>query len=147
MATKQYSRQSFTKTVNGQEHTIRCYTTQTRNGWCQHAQMWYGEKLFEGRASYVNRSWESFEYKTAISNLIGKLPKADREAYHKAFIEEHGKQVAEECDKEVAHFKALHDSLSDNAKEFFAEHTPLIETEAQMKAVEGCMILASVLGM
>lgn len=144
---KEYSRQSFTKTVNGQERTIRCYTTKTRNGWCQHTIMWYGEKLFEGRASYVNRPWESFEYETALTNLINKLPKADRDAYMKAFVEDYGKQVHDESKKQVERFKKLHDSLSDSAKEFFAEHTPTIETEQQAETVMGLMALASVMGM
>jgi len=143
---KEYNVTRYTRTIDGVEKTIRCYTTKTRDGWCQHAGMWYGEKYFTGRSSYINRPWERFEYDTAISNMIGKLPKASRELYHKEFIENYGKEVHEECEKSVERFKAIHDSLSPKAKEFFKENTPLIENEEQMKAVEGAMLLASVLG-
>ena len=137
----------FTHKIGGVEYTIWCYSTNTRNGFCHHAETEYNGKELKARVSYINRTYERFEFETVIKRLIEKLPKKEQRKWTRAFVDRQAEKVSERCENQINRFKRIHDSLSPEAKKFFAENTPLIENEEQLKAVEASMVLASLLAM
>jgi len=51
-------------------------TQNTRNGFRHLVEFYRDDKLIESRSvSYLNRTWESYNYETAISNLLKKMVK------------------------------------------------------------------------
>ena len=94
MAVKQYDIRHFSATVNGQEITFRCYTTDTRSGFCHTAicTTW-GIDTTPTKQTYYNRTWERFEYETVLIKAIEKLPKDLRKAVHEQIIEGKAAQV------------------------------------------------------
>ena len=93
------------------------------------------------KVSYINRTWERFDYETALKNAIAKCPKEDREQLTAVIIERTDEKERERCDKFFNAFKSLHDSLNEENKKKIAEITPNINTEGQAKAVMGVMAL------
>lgn len=128
---KTYNRKSFTKTINGENVTIYCYTTNTRCGFCHHAEMWRGMELLKARVSYWNRTWESFEYETCISRLIDKLPKKQQAAYIATFITQTSDEEHKKAEAFVSAFKTEYDKLPDTTKEALKGTTLHSEDEAK----------------
>jgi len=54
---RKYDYQDFNFLVNGKEINVRCYTTDTRTGFCHHAIC--GDE--HTRVFYYNGTWERFE--------------------------------------------------------------------------------------
>lgn len=146
MAVKQYDIRHFSATVNGQEITFRCYTTDTRSGFCHTAicTTW-GIDTTPTKQTYYNRTWERFEYETVLIKAIEKLPKDLRKAVHEQIIEGKAAQVEEECNKQLEAFERLHSSLSDENKERLANSGIEIHSEGDAKAVMGLMALMSLM--
>lgn len=79
MATKIYNRKTFEFTVNGEKIYFYCNTTYTKNGFCHHVYtVGCGKENEHSRLSYLNRTWESFEYETALLHAVDKFPKSMR---------------------------------------------------------------------
>lgn len=79
MATKIYNRKTFVFTVNGEKIFFYCNTTYTKNGFCHHVYtVGCGKEDEHSRLSYLNRTWESFEYETALLHAVDKFPKSMR---------------------------------------------------------------------
>lgn len=146
MAVKQYDIRHFSATVNGQEITFRCYTTDTRSGFCHTAicTTW-GIDTTPTKVSYYNRTWERFEYETALKKAIEKLPKELRQPVYDQIIDGKAAQVEEECNKQLEAFERLHSSLSDENKERLANSGIEIHSEGDAKAVMGLMALMSLM--
>lgn len=142
MSTKPYNYTRFTHEINGVERTIKCWTTDTRNGFCHHAEIYYGGEVYKARISYLNRTYECFRFETCIERLIDKLPKADRAEYRKWFIDYEEAKAKGEADDFLKEFQEVHTSLSQESKDFFAEHTPMINSQEQAHAVLGAMKMA-----
>lgn len=87
MATKEYSKEIF-NFINSQgvDDSICCYTTETRNGFCHHAQSFINGELKKTRVSYYNRTWERFKYETVIKRHIEKYPSSERVDIHAQLI-------------------------------------------------------------
>ena len=140
---KTYDHEEFNFLIdNGKrEIVIRCNTTDTRNGFCHHAYC-EGEHT---RLSYINRTWESFRYETCLKYAADKFSKA-----HAAEIREQIQQVAEgkrkKCEEDLARFKELHESLSDNAKGILARSGIEMRSEEDVRFVEGVMGAMKILG-
>lgn len=108
---------------------IHCYTTWTRNGFCHHAEyIRHFDVLAKKRLSYINRTWERFEYEDCINDLAKKLPRAERIAVE-AFVVKHAKEVAEECDKWLDTFKGLVGKLDDKQRDTLAKTVGHIDSE------------------
>lgn len=79
MATKIYNRKTFEFTVNGEKIYFYCNTTYTKNGFCHHVYtVGCGKENEHSRVSYLNRTWESFQYETALLHAVDKFPKSMR---------------------------------------------------------------------
>ena len=80
MATKRYNSKIFEFIVNGETIRFYCDTTYTKNGFCHHVFADGGGKDYEHtRVSYFNRTWETFEYETALKSAVAKFRKCFRE--------------------------------------------------------------------
>lgn len=141
---KMYSVKSFTHEINGESYTIDCYTTDTRDGFCHHASIYLNGREYKARVSYLNRTWESFDYETTIKRLIDKLPSKLRADFTKWFIDFEEAKCKGECDKFLDELKAAHDALTPEQKKWFADHTPMIENQAQADFVLGAMKMAPI---
>ena len=76
MATKRYNSKTFVFTVNGEEVRFYCNTMYTRMGFCHHVfAVGFGKDYEHSRVSYLNRTWESFQYETALLHAVEKFPK------------------------------------------------------------------------
>lgn len=133
----------FTKTIDGVERTIACWTSNTRDGFAHHARMSYGEKTISSKVEYLNRTWETFRYETVIDRLINRLPKDEQDKWRKVFIKGESEAEAERCDKWFNDFKDTFDGLSEESKQIVREKTPFIETKEQGDAVLAGMKMLS----
>lgn len=139
---KMYDHKDFNFLVDGREVYVRCYTTDTRNGFCHHAMLSNGEHT---RVSYINRTWESFRYETCLERMAEKFSKGAREQ-----ILEQIKDIADgkrkQCEEDLERFKKLHESLSDNAKGILARSGIEMRSEEDVQFVEGVMGAMKILG-
>ena len=140
MATKQYDIQHFTAKVNGEEITFRCYTTDTRSGFCHTAHlMGWKYDITDTKASYYNRTWERFEYESVLKRAIDKLPADLQKEVYAQIIDHKAAEEAEKAEAMVKSFEALHSSLS-------PENSGIeIHSESDMKGVMGLMALMSIM--
>lgn len=145
MATKIYNRTNFDFTVNGEKISFFCNTTNTKNGFCHHVYVIGGGKDYEyTRVSYYNRTWESFQYETALYRAIDKFPKSIREPLRleveAVALDEHKK-----AERFIKAFEANFAALSDEQKKFVRENTPEITNNSQAKTVNAAVAMMSAL--
>ena len=145
MATKIYNNKTFAFTVNGEEIRFYCDTTNTRNGFCHHVFASGGGKDYEhSRVSYYNRTWETFEYETALYRAIEKFPKSLREPLRLEVeavdLDEHKK-----AERFIKVFEANFAALSDEQKKFVYDHTPEITNKEQAKTVNAAVAMMAAL--
>lgn len=145
MATKRYNNKTFVFTVNGEEIRFYCDTTNTQNGFCHHVFALGGGKDYEHtRVSYLNRTWETFDYETALKSAVAKFRKSFREPLllelQAISLSEH-----EKAEKFLQAFTANFAALSDEQKKFVRDHTPYITNEDQVKTVNAVVsVLAAI---
>lgn len=141
--------QTFTAEVNGHEYTFNAYTTSTRNGFCHTicTFVFDGEfrNLTDTKVSYWNRTWERFEYESALSRAIEKCPKADQKELRDILIERKAQAKHEECAKFMAAFESAYNGLNAKSKETLANCVGNIETEAQAHAALGLAQVLNIL--
>ena len=135
MATKRYNTKTFDFVVNGEHIYFTCDTTNTKNGFCHHVFTSGGGKYYEhSRVSYLNRTWESFQYETALLHAVDKFPKSMRGPLRleiQAVAQNEHEKVEAFCQAFAANFAAL----STEQKKFVQEHTPFIQNMDQAKTV------------
>ena len=135
MATKRYNSKTFDFVVNGEHVCFTCDTTKTKNGFCHHVFASGGGKDYEhSRVSYYNRTWESFEYETALFHAVDKFPKSMR-APLRLEIQAVSKNEHEKAEAFCQAFAANYEALSTEQKKFVQEHTPEITNMNQAKIV------------
>ena len=135
MATKIYNRKTFEFTVNGEKIYFYCSTTYTKNGFCHHVYAVGGGKDYEhSRVSYLNRTWESFEYETALLHAVEKFPKILRVPL-RLEIQVVAKNEHEKAEAFCQAFAANFEALSTEQRKFVQEHTPFIQNMKQAKIV------------
>ena len=135
MKTKRYNSKTFVFTVNGEEVRFYCETTRTRNGFCHHVFANGGGKYYEhSRLSYLNRTWESFEYETALLHAVDKFPKSLRVPL-RLEIQAVAQNENEKAEAFFQAFAANFAALSTEQKKFVQEHTPVIQNMEQAKTV------------
>ena len=146
MAVKQYDVRYFSAKVNGEEITFRCYTTDTRCGFCHTAicTTW-GIDTTPTKASYYNRTWERFEYETVLKSAINKLPKDLRQPVYDQIIDHKAAEEEQKAEEHFQAFKKLHDSLTPENKERLANSGIEINTEQDAQSVMGLMALMKVM--
>lgn len=145
MATKIYNRTNFDFTVNGEKISFFCNTTNTKNGFCHHVYVIGGGKDYEHtRVSYYNRTWESFQYETALYRAIDKFPKSVREPLRleveAVALDEHKK-----AERFIQAFAANFAALSNEQKKFVREYTPEITNKDQAKTVNAAVSMMAAL--
>ena len=145
MATKSYNKKTFTFSVNGEEIRFYCDTTNTKNGFCHHVFADGGGKDYEHtRVSYYNRTWEAFEYETALYHAIDKFTKSLREPLRleveAVALDEHKK-----AERFIKAFAANFAALSDEQKKFVRDHTPEITNMNQAKTVNAAISMMAAL--
>lgn len=146
MAVKQYDVRYFSAKVNGKEIEFRCYTTDTRCGFCHTAHyVGWDYDLTDTKASYYNRTWERFEYESVLKKAIDKLPTEIRQQVYDQIIDGKAAEEEKKADEFVEKFQHLHDSLSDENKERLANSGIEIHSEGDAKAVMGLMALMSLM--
>lgn len=146
MAVKQYDIQHFTAKVNGEEITFRCYTTDTRSGFCHTAHlMGWSYDITDTKASYYNRTWERFEYESVLKRAIEKLPKDLQQPVYDQIIDHKAAEEEKKADEMVLAFDELHSKLSDENKALLANSGIEIHSEEDAKSVMGLMAMMSLL--
>ncbi len=146
MAVKQYDIQHFTAKVNGEEIEFRCYTTDTRCGFCHTAHlMGWKYDITDTKASYYNRTWERFEYESVLKRAIEKLPTDVRQQVYDQIIDGKAAEEEQKAEEQFEAFKSLHESLSDENKERLAKSGIEMHSEADVKGVMGLMALMSLM--
>ena len=145
MATKIYNRKTFEFTVNGEKIFFYCSTTRTKNGFCHHVYTVGGGKENEhSRVLYLNRTWESFEYETALLHAVDKFSKSMR-APLRLEIQAVAKNEHEKAEAFCAAFAANFAALSTEQKKFVQAHTPDITSMDQAKVVNSAMAMMAAL--
>ena len=141
MATRIYNRKTFVFTVNGEKIYFYCSTTYTKNGFCHHVYTVGGGKKNEhSRLSYLNRTWESFEYETALLHAVDKFPKSMR-APLRLEIQAVEKNEHEKVEAFCAAFAANFAALSTEQKKFVQEQTPVLQNMDQAKTVNAAVAM------
>lgn len=145
MSTKRYNTKTFDFVVNGEHVYFVCDTTNTKNGFCHHVFASGGGKYYEhSRVSYYNRTWETFEYETALYHAIEKFSKSMREPLclevEALALDEHKK-----AERFIKAFEANFSVLSDEQKKFVRDHTPEITNKDQAKSVNAAVAMMAVL--
>lgn len=142
---KQYDVRHFTAKVNGQEINFRCYTTDTRNGFCHTAicTTWDYDTT-PSKVSYYNRTWERFKYETVLKRAIDKLPKDVREEVYAQIIDGKAAEEEKKADEMIERFEKLHSGLSDENKKRLAESGIEIHSEADAQSVMGLMAMMQI---
>ena len=144
MAVKQYDVRYFSAKVNGKEIEFRCYTTDTRCGFCHTAHyVGWEYNLTDTKASYYNRTWERFEYESVLKRAIDKLPEDVRQQVYDQIIDHKAAEEEQKAEEQFEAFKKLHDDLSPENKERLANSGIEIHSESDAKAVMGLMALMS----
>lgn len=146
MAVKQYDVRYFSAKVNGKEIEFRCYTTDTRCGFCHTAHyVGWEYNLTDTKASYYNRTWERFEYESVLKRAIDKLPEDVRQQVYDQIIDHKAAEEEQKAEEQFEAFKKLHEGLSEENKERLANSGIEMHSEADVKGVMGLMALMSLM--
>ena len=144
MATnRRRSFKDFSCTVNGEEYRFKCYTTDTRNGFC-HTVESLDYDVPDTKVSYCNRNWESFQYETALRGMIRKFPKGMQEAMTRQLIDGEAAAEHDRCEAQFAQFKGLYDGLNAENKERMTRF-PTLQSESDVRACMGFMALLNLM--
>ena len=145
MATKKYNSKSFEFIVNGENISFYCDTTYTKNGFCHHVFAVGGGKDYEHtRVSYLNRTWESFCYESALYSAVAKFRKCYREPL-RLEIQAVALDAHQKAEKFYQAFKTNFALLSTEQKKFVCDHTPEITCMDQAKAVNSAVAMMAAL--
>lgn len=145
MSTKRYNSKIFEFTVNGEVIRFYCDTTKTKNGFCHHVFADGGGKDYEHtRVSYLNRTWETFDYETALKSAAAKFRKCLREPL-RLEIQAIAQDEHEKAEAFCAAFAANFAALSTEQKKFVQAHTSVITSMDQAKVVNSAMAMMAAL--
>lgn len=146
MATKQYDIQYFTANVNGEEIEFRCYTTNTRSGFCHTAHYTgWDYSITDSKIPYLNRTWERFTYESVLKRAIDKLPTDVRQQVYDQIIDHKAAEEEQKAEEQFEAFKKLHDGLTPENKERLANSGIEMHSESDMRSVMGLMGLMSLM--
>ena len=132
--------QWFSAKVNGMEFSFKCYTTDTRSGFC-HTVVSCDYPTSDTKVSYLNRTWERFTYETALKRAISKFPRDMQDALTAQIIEGKAAEEEERAEAMFARFERLYNGLTPENKEKMKSY-PEIRTEDDARA---CMAMMGLL--
>jgi hypothetical protein len=143
---KQYSTKYFTAKVNGKEIEFRCYTTDTRSGFCHTAHyVGWDYNINDTKVSYYNRTWERFKYESVLERAIDKLPSDVRQQVYDQIIDHKAVEEEKKAEEQFEAFKNLHNSLSPENKERLANSGIEMHSEEDVQGVMGLMALMKIM--
>lgn len=143
---KQYNVQYFTAKVNGKEIEFRCYTTNTRCGFCHTAHYCgWDYDITDSKCSYWNRTWERFDYESVLKKAIDKLPTDVRQQVYDQLIDRKAAEEHEKAEAFIKSFETAYNALSTENKEMLANSGIEVHTEEQAKAVAGLVGLMNLM--
>lgn len=141
--TKKYNEQNFSaKMSDGTEFHFYAYTTDTRNGFC-HTVVNCCFDVTNTKVSYINRTWESFDYETALKNAIEKCDKKYRKELTEILIERKKHEEHEKCEAFLKDFSSTYEKLSDKNKELLKNHE--VNSKEQANATLAMMKIMNIL--
>lgn len=121
MATKRYNQQTFSCRINGRDITFMAYTTDTRNGFC-HTVTTYDFPISDTKVSYLNRTWERFDYETCLKRAIEKITDKDMaKKIRDVLIDGKAEEEHEKAEAFIGAFTTAYSQLSDKGKESLAK--------------------------
>lgn len=146
MAVKQYDVRYFTAKVNGKEIEFRCYTTDTRCGFCHTAHyVGWEYDINDTKASYYNRTWERFEYESVLKRAIDKLPTDVRQQVYDQIIDGKAAEEEQKAKEQVKAFENLYNGLNEENKARLANSGIEIHSEEDARGVMGLMALMRIM--
>ena len=146
MAVKQYNVQYFTAKVNGKEIEFRCYTTNTRCGFCHTAHyVGWDYSITDSKCSYWNRTWERFDYESVLKKAIDKLPSDVRQQVYDQIIDGKAAEEEQKAEEQVKAFENLYNGLNEENKARLANSGIEMHSGADVKSVMGLMALMSLM--
>ena len=85
----------YNKEINGVKFTLVCESWSTRNSWGHEVTLYKNETVKTGRAKirYYNRTWECYQYQSAIKSVIYDAIEAIKAAAKETFKTLHRYQV------------------------------------------------------
>lgn len=140
MATKRYNQESFHIETTEGTYSFYCWTTHTRSGFCHTC--WCSNTDQTTKVSYYNRTWESYDYQTALRKAWDKLPKRLQEQM-RAWDELKVTHDHEKYEAQFARFKELYSGLTDRQKDAMKNVT--LQTEQDVESVMSIMAMANVI--
>lgn len=152
---KEFRQQEFKVTYAKEVYRICCFTTKTSMYHTEHAVLYtknYGCIGFEGKYKWQNRPWQSFDYCSAMEDMISKMeaskqyPKRMITKFRKVLIENQGREIKRKCDKMSQSFKEAYDKTPQSFKDAMAKSNVVMESESDVEAMTALMNLASLLG-
>ena len=147
MAYKLRNREVFRAEVNGKNYTFTCYTQYTSygfrhvccEGFSNTETCRYIKNDIIAKATYYNRTWESFRYETVLRKAIEQQPKEDREQLKAILIDKTVQENHERCEKEIKAFENLYNQTSDRFKD--VAQNIVMNDEKDMQIVKGIMLM------
>lgn len=147
MAYKLRNREVFRAEVNGKNYTFTCYTQDTSygfrhvccEGFSNTDNASYIKNDIIAKATYYNRTWESFRYETVLKKAIELQPKEDREQLKAILIDKRNIEEHEKCEKEMKAFENLYNQTSDRFKD--VAKNIVMNDEKDMQIVKGIMLM------
>ncbi len=152
---KEFNQREFKVTYAKEVYRVCCFTTKTSMYHTEHAVLYtkdYGCIGFEGKYKWSNRPWQSFDYCSAMSEMIDKMAKSKKypkrmiTKFHKVLIENQGREIKRKCDKMVQSFKEAYDKTPQSFKDAMAKSNVVMESESDVNAMTALMGLATLLG-
>lgn len=85
----------YNKEINGVKFTLVCESWQTKTAWGHKVSLYRNESFFVGsaRIRYYNRTWEYYQYQSAIKSVIYNAIQEIKAAAKKAFLTLHNYKV------------------------------------------------------
>ena len=89
----------------------------------------------EGLQRWVNRTWESYEYKSALDRAINKIADSDLRELARAEFEQAANKESARLDAMFKGFQAAFASLDDHGREAVQKYAGHVETQKDFESV------------
>lgn len=85
----------YNKEINGVKFTLVCESWQNKNSWGHKVSLYRNYSFLVGSANirYYNRTWECYQYQTAIKSVIYNVIEEIKAAAKKVFLSIHNYKV------------------------------------------------------
>lgn len=85
----------YTKEINGVKFVLVCESWNTRNSWGHKVTLYKNDNVIIGRTKirYYNRTWESYQFQSAIKNVIYDVLEKIKTAAKRRFLTLHNYKV------------------------------------------------------